>query len=863
MTEENNITINQLKNEKQSKKDLELKFSELQEKEERKNIKNRELEKYLNQKELEIKKLTKNNKDLGINVENLKKNLNIKENEIKEINNSLNKEKSIKQNILQNLQSEKDKNQELNNKLDNISIENNKNVKIVLNQLENEKQSKKDLELKFSELQEKEEQKNIKNKELEKYLNQKELEIKKLTKNNTDLGINVENLKKNLNIKENEIKEINNSLNKEKSIKQNIFQNLQTEKDKNQKLNNKLDNISIENNKNMRTILNQLENEKQSKKDLELKFSELQEQEKQKNQKNEELEKELKNLHKDKNFGLKFESDNKSGDYDIVLDITSFQDLVNQDKGWKIKYNKKDGKEIYLKKKDEPTIIVGVIGNGNKGKSFFLEKLSGYDIPKGFNIKTEGLSIRYGRSQEHNVAILDSAGQETPLLKVVNKIIISSNDNKEKKEIQNANSLPQENGDSKEVNNNHLAQEKDEANQNENKENKPQKSEQLEDEDIEFEKYSRDKLITEFFLQKFIIWKSDILILVVGNISLTEQKLLSRVKAEVEAMDKNKQIYVIHNLKDYSTKEQVEDYIENTLKNLYKIEIEEILRQNIRKDDKNDGNYFNKYFVEKGKKVIHLIFVNEFSEQANYYNPPTIELIQKEIEVIKTRNKFSIIEDCKDFLVRISEEIMEGNPKRENLLTIEGKVKEIEEEREEEKKEGKEEKRKEGQNFDKIILTNMKEITLKKFVVDEMGYTLNNDSNTPKYSYYIDTEKKILFINIELPGGGSLEPRVEIVSGYYIFIFEGEKKGDCAIEEDKKRETGKLIQKKNLRKSNKFKLEIKIPNSLMQIKCDEGEDLNEVYEFEDSKKGVYTFKYKVLILNQKSEKTKKKKKIDL
>jgi len=556
----------------------------------------------------------------------------------------LNKEKSIKQNILQNLQSEKDKNQELNNKLDNISIENNKNVKIVLNQLENEKQSKKDLELKFSELQEKEEQKNIKNKELEKYLNQKELEIKKLTKNNTDLGINVENLKKNLNIKENEIKEINNSLNKEKSIKQNIFQNLQTEKDKNQKLNNKLDNISIEN-KNMRTILNQLENEKQSKKDLELKFSELQEQEKQKNQKNEELEKELKNLHKDKNFGLKFESDNKSGDYDIVLDITSFQDLVNQDKGWKIKYNKKDGKEIYLKKKDEPTIIVGVIGNGNKGKSFFLEKLSGYDIPKGFNIKTEGLSIRYGRSQEHNVAILDSPGQETPLLKVVNKIIISSNDNKEKKEIQNANSLPQENGDSKEVNNNHLAQEKDEANQNENKENNPQKSEQLEDEDIEFEKYSRDKLITEFFLQKFIIWKSDILILVVGNISLTEQKLLSRVKAEVEAMDKNKQIYVIHNLKDYSSKEQVEDYIENTLKNLYKIEIEEILRQNIRKDDKNDGNYFNKYFVEKGKKVIHLIFVNEFSEQANYYNPPTIELIQKEIEVIKTRNKFSIIED--------------------------------------------------------------------------------------------------------------------------------------------------------------------------------------------------------------------------
>ena len=226
----------------------------------------------------------------------------------------------------------------------------------------------------------------------------------------------MENLKKNLDLKEIEIKEINKSLNKEKNKKEDIIKDLKSEKDKNQELNNKLDNISIENNKNISSVLTQLENEKQSKKDLEIKFSELQEQEKQKKIKNEELEKCLKNkdeelkiYQKNDNFGLKFESDCKSGDYDIILDITSFQDLVT--KGWIIKYNKKEGKSQYLKKKDEPTIIVGVIGNGNKGKSFFLEKLSGYDIPKGFNIKTEGLSIRYGTSQDHNVAILDSAGQ--------------------------------------------------------------------------------------------------------------------------------------------------------------------------------------------------------------------------------------------------------------------------------------------------------------------------------------------------------------------------------------------------------------------------------------------------------------------
>lgn len=454
---------------------------------------------------LELKKLESKQ-------ENIKKNLDLKENEIKNINNLLNKEKIKKENILKKLQSEKDKNKELNDK----SLENNKNIMTVLSQLENEKKLKNDLELKYSQLQKQEKEKDIRNKDLEKYLDQKEIEITKLTKNNKDLGINVEKLKNNLNIKEKEIKEINNSLKEEKNIKENILQVLKSEEDKNKKLNNKLDNISIENNKNVRTVLTQLENEKQSKKELELKFSELQKQEKLKNERNEQLEKSLENKDKElkvfqnnQNFGLKFESDSKNGEYDIILDITSFQDLVDKDKGWIIKYNKKNGKENYEKKKDEPTIIVGVIGNGNKGKSFFLEKLSGYNIPKGFNIKTEGLSIRFGTSQEHNVAILDSAGQETPLLKVVNNSKIKekaiSNSNEEEKNIQNANSKSLENGDTKEANEKHNEPKKDGEQPKDN--NNPQKTEQLEDEDIEFEKYSRDKLITEFFLQKFIIWK--------------------------------------------------------------------------------------------------------------------------------------------------------------------------------------------------------------------------------------------------------------------------------------------------------------------------------------------------------------------
>lgn len=263
---------------------------------------------------------------------------------------------------------------------------------------------------------------------------------------------------------------------------------------------------------------------------------------------------------------------------------------------------------------------------------------------------------------------------------------------------------------------------------------------------------------------------------------------------------------------------------------VYKIEVKET--NSLSKDiNYNNDSFFNKYYKEKDKNVSHFIFVNEFSEKVKYYNIPTIRHIQKEIELIKTRTKFSILDDCKQFLVKISEEIMEENPKLENLITIE------------------------GDKCDKIILKSIKEITLKNFVVDKFGFTFNNDNDIPKYSYYINPEEKILYINIELPGGGKIEPTISVLGNSYYFIYEGIKNGDKALEEDKKNEKSKLICKKNNRKSNKFKLIIAIPCSTIQLKLEEDEELNDVGELSNDGRGVYTFKYKVIV-NQKNDKKK-------
>lgn len=63
----------------------------------------------------------------------------------------------------------------------------------------------------------------------------------------------------------------------------------------------------------------------------------------------------------------------------------------------------------------------------------------------------------------------------------------------------------------------------------------------------------RDKLITETFIQQFIIETSHILVLVIGDITLNEQKILERVK---KSLSTDKYLYVIHNLQNYQSKQQ-------------------------------------------------------------------------------------------------------------------------------------------------------------------------------------------------------------------------------------------------------------------------------------------------------------------
>ena len=259
--------------------------------------------------------------------------------------------------------------------------------------------------------------------------------------------------------------------------------------------------------------------------------------------------------------------------YDIVIDINSITSLSTN--GWNVKFNpkileklkedikKKKEKEKVKEKKEnqeeeqeeQNTITLGVLGNNNKGKSFLLSRISEIKLLTGTSIETKGLSIKYPDLKGYKgrqIILLDSAGLETPVLKKSIKEkeeIEKKEENQEKKE---ENQKSNEENSKQEGNNNKKDNYKEKSNEEEFKRNKA------------FKENARDKIMTELFLENFIIKYSDILLVVVGKLTYSEQLLINKIK--VESISQNKgRIFIIHNLQEFREVKQVKDYITNTL----------------------------------------------------------------------------------------------------------------------------------------------------------------------------------------------------------------------------------------------------------------------------------------------------------
>ena len=453
--------------------------------------------------------------------------------------------------------------------------------------------------------------------------------------------------------------------------------------------------------------------------------------------------------------------------YDVIIDIKSIKDIK---KGWEIKMNER-GKKKYYEYKGMKIIRIGVIGNSNKGKSFLLSKISKIKLPTGTSIRTEGLSIKYPELEgytDRKIVLLDSAGLETPVLKDNEyEIIKNENDNSNDYSIiDNGNQSQNLKKDLKEY----------------------------------FKEKSREKLITELFLQNYIIHNSEILILVVGIFTYSEQKLLNRIKTEIERAKIDKPLYIIHNLITYTSISQVKEYINEFLLKSVTFDLEEGHNISTRSINQN-GIYF--YEKQSNPKIFHLIFANEDSEAGKYYNEFTLNFLENSYQNVNDLKTFDVIKTVKERFLEISKDIID-EPKN-----IEFKF--------------------DDENEKCIKLNSKDNIILKKCLIDELGFSnLKGDGFEPKYSYY-KKDKNTLIIFLECPGICSLTPDVYYEGVYNIIKLSGIKNKD---KEPLKFEDSLF----NTREFGKFSLEIPLKTEEFLIS-----DIEPI----DKSDGIFIIKVKI------------------
>ena len=419
--------------------------------------------------------------------------------------------------------------------------------------------------------------------------------------------------------------------------------------------------------------------------------------------------------------------------YDLVFKIDSFRNLKKKeqgDYGWDILYSKDFD---YDKRTKEELVRIGVVGNRNRGKSFILSKLTNFKVPS--SIKTEGISIKYPDMKTKDgkgIIIIDSAGFETPLLESFDCKLDSLS-----------------NLDAKETN-------------------------------TKINDLAKDRAILEVFIQKYVLAYSDIIIAVVGQLTYSEQQLLLRMKRE----NTKKKIFIVHNLLNLETKQQVTDYIDNVLKKSLTFQIDErsmpvdgtVLNQTYYHEQYTDNNDNKKLYT-----IEHLIMAKEGTEAGNYYNQSAINFLSFNTTTTTKLKRYPVIATIKNYLYKMSWDFFESSIPKDNIIVGEVTIDNIKK--------------------NKLYIDGYnKDIILKSINIDSLGFSsFLGRIYQPSYCLYIvdnvdklpikktkselkiegDKPYYILVLIVEIPGeleDPNIKPNIEINNGLVFFKLEGSRK---------------------------------------------------------------------------------------
>jgi len=272
--------------------------------------------------------------------------------------------------------------------------------------------------------------------------------------------------------------------------------------------------------------------------------------------------------------------------YAGVINITHIRNLQE---GWEVKIN--DWKQ-FLDLAKKSGVIVTVVGNYNKGKTFLFELLSGTKMPYGFNTNTQGISIVYLNDKEGAkdtpVIGLDTRGGALPLdltllRRRLNELDVS-------KSFRGT-----------------MLQKQDEK--------------EKEEEDL-LRQILRDHEATEDIIQNFILEEASLIVVMVSDLTFEDQKLVNKIKKKFKN-DGTKKIVVVHNLYHTHYKADIEYKISEFITRSFLLQKENFTYV---LPDKN-RIYFTEKFSKQGL-IPHVILAKQDTEAGDFYNEATVRYIR-------------------------------------------------------------------------------------------------------------------------------------------------------------------------------------------------------------------------------------------
>ena len=396
--------------------------------------------------------------------------------------------------------------------------------------------------------------------------------------------------------------------------------------------------------------------------------------------------------------------------YDMEININSILGFL---RGWEIKYSKK-GKERNDFAKRNQTKIFSVIGNKNRGKSFLL-------------------SYR-----------------------------LKSDDSAYKNIYQKLDGLKKEIKDLRNKKNPDVNQVRDKENEYFRERNKFRKS--LKDKDQQLYTLTNERKITDFFLQRFIIENTNIMLLVVEKLSIDDQFFLNKLTKLIRENNNKflQKIIIVHNLMKMKEIQVVKDYIENTLKRslTFTLKEKQDLKLQGRKGDFNRSRYFEETEDSSDKEITHLIMAQEFTEAGDYYNDSAIDYIRKAGKIVVDAKEFDIIEKLKEYFCKVSETILKFESEKESIKPENIKL------------------LNDGQL---LKLDYKKGIKLETFYGDIINDTFGDPKFTPLY-HVVTSDKKYIKIYLDCPGKTEIkEVNVSFPNQITKVIIRGKREKDNII----------------------------------------------------------------------------------